>query len=89
MENCPECQSKNIVKLGFIVRKSGKVQKYKCNDCKSVRAENRVYSRITADQKDMIDSMVSEGIAYRKIQRLLKIKSVYTVCLYLKKKPTS
>lgn len=36
MENtivCPECSSTNIHKLGFIITRSGKIQRYQCKDC--------------------------------------------------------
>lgn len=30
---CPECNSTTVVRIGFIVTKSGKKQRYKCNKC--------------------------------------------------------
>ncbi len=32
--NCKKCNSKNIVKDGVEYKKSGRNQKYLCNDCK-------------------------------------------------------
>jgi len=32
-DNCPACNSKDIVKFGRILRAGGKVQRYACNDC--------------------------------------------------------
>jgi transposase-like protein len=30
---CPKCESEDIVKSGFVLRKGGKVQRYQCNEC--------------------------------------------------------
>ena len=31
--DCPKCESEDIVKSGFVLRKGGKVQRYQCNEC--------------------------------------------------------
>ncbi len=31
--NCPECRSNKVVRMGFIVTRNGKKQRYRCNKC--------------------------------------------------------
>jgi hypothetical protein len=57
MEKCINCGGKNLVKYGFTNRKNSEnSQKWKC------------IKRMTVQDKDMVDKMVSEGIGYRKSQ---------------------
>jgi transposase-like protein len=86
MEKCINCGGKNLVKYGFTNRKNSEnSQKWKCKDCSTIRAEELRIKRMSDQDKDMVDKMVSEGIGYRKIQRLLNFKSLYTIQGYLKK----
>ena len=87
MKECRNCGSSNIIKHGFTNRKkSVNSQRWRCKDCNSIMSEDLRIKRLTEADKKMIDNMVSEGVAYRKIQRILNFKSLYTIQGYLKKK---
>ena len=55
-ENCPNCNSNQIRKCGWIVKKNGKTQRYQCKECGKefqYRRDKSVPDRETQRVKDM------------------------------------
>lgn len=68
--NCPNCESKRIVKNGKI--HNGK-QNYKCKDCGRQFVEDPQQKRIGDDTKALIDALLLERISMAGIARVAKV----------------
>ncbi len=82
--NCPDCENKRIIKVGFKQLKSGKIQKYKCTDCDRNFTGQEKYKRSDEIRINLIHKMFEEKTEMRKIARILNI-SLATVQYQLKK----
>ncbi len=62
----------------------GKVQRYRCQECKHYFTNQEKYHRLSDDTKELIDKMYEEKGEQRKIARVLGV-SLGTVQYHLKK----
>ena len=81
---CRKCKSHRIVKSGFKSLASGKVQRYRCQECKHYFTGQKKYHRLTEEKKELIERMYDEKGEQRKIARVLKV-GLATVQYHLKK----
>ena len=87
MRRCTKCESKNYVKAGFKRVKSGKIQKYKCKDCKREFTGEERYQRLNEEQKKLIIKIYEEKGEQRKIARIMGVH-LRTIQHHLKKNET-
>lgn len=81
---CKKCQSTHIVKAGFKELVEGKVQRYRCQECKHYFTNQEKYHRLDDKTKELIDRMYEEKGEQRKVARVLGV-SLGTVQYHLKK----
>ena len=81
---CKKCKSKHIVKAGYKQLSWGKVQRYRCQECKHYFTNQERYHRLNDETKELIDKIYEEKGEQRKIARVLGI-SFGTVQYHLKK----
>jgi len=81
---CKKCKSRHIVKAGFKHLAEGKVQRYRCQDCKHYFTNQEKYHRLNEETKELIDRMYEEKGEQRKVARVLGV-SLGTVQYHLKK----
>ncbi len=72
--NCPECNSGNIRKNGFI--HNGK-QKYQCKDCGRQFVLNPKYRRISQETLDLVDKLLLEKISLAGIARVTGVSETW------------
>ena len=84
MIRCTKCSSQNCVKAGFKKVVSGKVQRYKCNDCNRYFTGAERYHKLSEEEKELIFKMYEEKGEQRKIARVLGV-GLATVQHHLKK----
>ncbi|MDD5372479.1 MAG: helix-turn-helix domain-containing protein [Sulfurimonas sp.] len=82
---CKKCGSRHIVKAGMKPMAEGKVQRYRCQDCKHYFTGVEKYHRLSEETKELIERMYDEKGEQRKIARVLGI-SLGTVQFHLKKR---
>jgi transposase-like protein len=78
---CPKCNSLNFIKKGI---QPNQKQKFFCKNCQSYFIENPKFSRLTADEKVLIDKLCSEGNSFRAIGRIIG-KTHQTIMSQIKK----
>lgn len=81
---CIRCESKQVVKAGFKKLAKGKVQRYKCQECKKYFTGVEKYHRLDEEKKALISKIYEEKGEQRKISRILEI-DLKTVQYHLKK----
>jgi len=82
---CKKCKSNCIVKAGFKKLAEGKVQRYRCQDCKHYFTNQEKYHRLNEETKELIERMYDEKGEQRKIARVLGVH-LKTVQWHLKKR---
>jgi len=70
---CKKCLSKQIVKSGFKKLVTGKVQRYRCNDCGCYFTGQEKYQRLSEEKVELIERMYDEKGEQRKIARVLGV----------------
>ena len=78
-KECKKCKSKRVVKAGFKKLVSGKVQRYKCQECGHYFTNQEKYHRLSEEKIDMIHKLYKEKGKQRKIARVL---GIYIFALY-------
>ena len=81
---CIRCESPRVVKAGFKKLAKGKVQKYKCQECKKNFTGEESYHRLDKEKIELIHKMYEEKGEQRKIARILGV-GLSTVQYHLKK----
>ncbi|MGJ0365196.1 hypothetical protein [Aliarcobacter cryaerophilus] len=70
---CKKCSSNNYVKAGLKKLKNNKLQRYKCNDCKSFFTGYEKFNRLSdTDKLEIIDDFKK----YKKLIDIAKAKNV-------------
>jgi transposase-like protein len=72
--NCPNCQSTEIVKNGFI--HNGK-QNYRCKDCGRQFVEDPQQKLISQQTRDLVDKLLLEKIPLAGIARVCDVSEVW------------
>lgn len=80
MENCPQCQSKKIIKSGIVNQR----QRYRCKDCNYNFTVNKIGKQIDEYYVTKALQLYLEGLSYREIERILGISHV-SVMNWIKK----
>jgi transposase-like protein len=83
---CIRCESQRVVKSGFKKLVRGKVQKYKCQECKKYFTGQESYHRLDKEKIALISKIYEEKGEQRKIARILGV-GLATVQYHLKKNP--
>jgi len=81
---CIRCESRRVVKAGFKKLARGKVQKYKCQECKKYFTGEESYHRLDKEKIELISKIYEEKGEQRKIARILGV-GLATVQYHLKK----
>jgi transposase-like protein len=82
---CRKCGSEHVVKAGLKRLAEGKVQRYRCQECKHYFTGQEKYHRLSEEKKELIDRMYEEKGEQRKIARVLGV-NLKTVQWHLKKR---
>jgi insertion element IS1 protein InsB len=70
MQNCPHCQSTQIVKNGLTRHQK---QNYRCKVCGKQFTENPSNTRISLETRKLIDRLLLEKISLAGIRRATKV----------------
>lgn len=78
IENCPYCQSKDIVKAGLRHNKHGDLQLYLCNSCNKRFSFNLGFEHMRATPQVITSAMqlYFTGESLRNVQKFLKLQGV-------------
>lgn len=71
---CNKCNSKNVVKAGYKKLKDSKVQRYKCNDCKSFFTGQEKFSHLNDESKKAILEGFKKKLFLNDIANKLNVK---------------
>lgn len=71
---CNKCKSKNIVKAGQKKLKDSKIQRYKCNDCKSFFTGQEKFNHLDNESKKVILEGFNENLFLHDIANKLNVK---------------
>jgi transposase-like protein len=84
LTKCTRCGSENCIKAGFKETVNGKVQRYKCKDCKREFTNQEKFHHLDNDKVKLIEKMYEEKGEQRKIARILGVH-LRTIQHHLKK----
>ena len=87
MKRCIRCGQNHIVKAGFKKLAEGKVQRYKCQDCKKYFTGVEKFHHLDNERIELIEKLYGENGEQRKIARVLGVH-LRTVQHHLKKTST-
>jgi transposase-like protein len=78
LNNCPQCQSTQIVKHGIRHNKYGDVQRFSCLDCKKRFSDNIGFERMKASPQVITSAMqlYFTGESFRNVQKFLRLQGV-------------
>ena len=78
LEQCPHCQSKDIVKDGLRHNKSGDKQIYLCQTCKKFFTPNLGFKKMTVSPQTITSAMqlYFTGESLRNVQKFLKLQGI-------------
>ncbi len=88
MKRCIRCGQNHVVKAGFKKLADGKVQRYKCQDCKKFFTGVEKFHHLNEEKIELIEKMYEEKGEQRKIARVIGVH-LRTVQHHLKKTPTN
>jgi putative transposase len=78
IQDCPRCHSDKIVKHGIRYNKSGKIQRFTCNDCGKWFVINLGFERMHATPQMITSAMqlYFTGESLRNVQKFLRLQGV-------------
>lgn len=70
MKKCPNCKKNNSVRAGLRKNKSGFVQRYFCNECKTYYVDRKGFERMRTKPEIIVDALDlrAKGLSFGKIQ---------------------
>jgi len=88
---CENCRSNEITKQGFRKNKTGKKQKYFCNNCKRSFVIDNGFKKMRFKQETITKAVnkYAKGMSLSKVQKELQKKNIkvsrWTISLWVKK----
>lgn len=71
---CNKCISSNVVKAGYKKLKNSKIQRYKCNDCKTFFTGQEKFNHLNEESKKVILEGFKENLYLHDIANKLNVK---------------